>query len=48
MFTIAADVNVAEGYHFLQQIAKGPTDITSVDDDGNGIIDLAEDISTTR
>jgi len=45
IFTIAADVNVAEGY-FLQQIAKGPTDLTSVDDSGNGIIDEADTVTT--
>lgn len=40
---VKAAVNTARPYHPLQQVAKSDSDTTSVDEDGNDLIDRADD-----
>lgn len=39
---VNAALNTAQPYHPLQQVAKSNSDTTSVDNDGNGAIDVAD------
>ncbi|MFW6014464.1 MAG: hypothetical protein ACOCQG_04785, partial [Candidatus Nanoarchaeia archaeon] len=41
----AADVNINDAWHPLQQIAKSESDTTSVDSDGDGVMDNAENLT---
>lgn len=43
---IAVNVDTARPWHALQQVAKSGTDMSSVDSNGDGVIDLSERATT--
>ena len=44
----AANVDTSQGYHPLQQISKTTSNMVSVDDNGNGIIDTADNVNSAQ